>query len=93
MRFSNIVVIATCAISIAALAGTKTEETKPKSEDTKIEMNKPNTKLTALSAEGNTSNRQNSSTSQQNVSTIGSVKATDNVQGLAPTDRHYRYND
>ena len=93
MRYSNFAVVAICAVSLTTFAGTQTEETKSMSEGNKIETSNPNTKIAAISAEGNTTNRQHPAASQKKTSSAGSVKTTDNVQGLAPTDRRYRYHD
>ena len=94
MRYFSAAIIAIFAISATAFAGTKAEETKSKSEDTKIEMNKQNAKLAALSSSGNASASQTSTSNQNKTTKVGSEQTqSDNVQGLATSDRRYRYND
>jgi len=94
MRYFSAAIIAIFAISATAFAGTKAEETKAKSEDTKIEMNKQNAKLAALSSSGNASASQTSTSNQNKTTKVGSEQTqSDNVQGLATSDRRYRYND
>lgn len=90
MRFSNIAIIAISALSFTALAGSKVDEPKVKSDDSRTESTKHNTKLAALTPAGT----QSSSMSHGKTAKPGAEPVQgDNVQGLATSDRRYRYHD
>lgn len=90
MRFLTFAIGFICVISFTVFAASNSEDIK----DAKFDANESHIKIAAVSTEANTNPLRHATAGTRKNSSADSVKnQTNNVQGLATTDRRYRYYD
>ena len=89
MRFAYLVLVAGCLTSLSALAESQgNEAVKAKIDDKKIV-----TASVTVGSSGSPKESKAITQTAKNVDSIQTDRFSDNVQGLAPSDRRYRVTD